>query len=286
MKIGLTGATGFIGGRVKALCERHGHEVVSFSRQPAKEARLWSETPDVNGLDAVVNLAGEPSMGLWTRAKKQRIRESRVHGTRNLVQAMARTKGGARILVNASAVGFYGDTGETMVDEDSPTGDGFLAEVCKTWEAEAMKASESGIRVVCIRTGFVLGRGGALKLMAPVFRAALGGRLGSGRQWMSGIHVDDVAGIVRWALETDSVRGPVNAVLPEPFRNEDFTKEFARAVHRPAILPVPALALRLGLGEMADFMLESVRVRPARALAQGYVFQFASLPAALQDALG
>jgi len=149
-----------------------------------------------------------------------------------------------------------------------------------------MKASESGIRVVCIRTGFVLGRGGALKLMAPVFRAALGGRLGSGRQWMSGIHVDDVAGIVRWALETDSVRGPVNAVLPEPFRNEDFTKEFARAVHRPAILPVPALALRLGLGEMADFMLESVRVRPARALAQGYVFQFASLPAALQDALG
>jgi uncharacterized protein (TIGR01777 family) len=286
MKIGLSGATGFIGGRVKALCERHGHEVVPFSRRPAEGARLWNDVPDVSGLDAMVNLAGEPIMGLWTRAKKQRIRESRVHGTRNLVQAMTHTRDEPRILINASAVGFYGETGETLVDESSPAGDGFLAEVCEAWEAEAMRAGDSGIRVVCIRTGFVLGRGGALKLMAPVFRAALGGRLGSGRQWMSGIHVDDVAGIVRWAVETDAVRGPVNAVLPEPFRNEDFTREFARAAHRPACLPVPAFALRLGLGEMADFMLESVRVRPARALSEGYVFQFASLPAALQDALG
>lgn len=286
MKVGLTGATGFIGGHVRNLCERHGHEVVSFSRRPKDGMRLWSDTPDVGGLDAVVNLAGESVMGWWTRAKKQRIIESRYRGTRGLVDAMARTQGGPRILVNASAIGFYGDTGETEVDENSPAGDGFLAESCTMWEAEAMRAKEFGIRVVCVRIGFVIGRGGALKLIAPVFRAGLGGKLGSGRQWMSGIHVDDLAGLIRWGLENESVDGPYNAVMPEPFRNEDFTREVARAVHRPAFLPAPAFAMRLVLGEMSDIILASSRVKPTKTLDRSYVFRFATLPSALQDALG
>ncbi len=285
MKIGLTGATGFIGGHVSSLCQSHGHEIVPFSRHPQNGARLWNDHPDVTGLDAVVNLAGESIMGLWTKAKKQRIMESRVHGTRCLVEAMRKTKDGPRILINASATGFYGDTGETLVDESSSVGSGLLAEVAAAWEAEALRAAEFGIRVVCVRIGFVLGRGGALKLIAPLFRAGLGGKLGSGRQWMSGVHVDDVAGLVRWALETDSMHGPVNAVLPEPFRNEEFTREVARAVHRPAILPAPAFALKFMLGEMSHLLLDSYRVKPAVALSHGYVFRFATLPSALQDAL-
>lgn len=285
MKVGLTGATGFIGGHVSTLCERHNHEIVPFSRRPKEGVRLWNDQPDVTGLDAVVNLAGESIMGLWTRAKKRRIMESRIHGTRSLVEALRKTPGGPRILVNASAVGFYGDTGETLVDESSVVGAGVLAEVAAAWEAEALRAAGFGVRVVCIRIGFVLGRGGALKLVAPLFRAGLGGRLGDGRQWVSGIHVEDVAGLIRWSLETDSVQGPVNAVLPEPFRNEEFTREVARAVHRPAILPAPAFALRLGLGEMSHLLLDSCRVQPAIALNHGYVFRFATLPSALQDAL-
>ena len=286
MRVGLTGATGFIGGQVAALCERHGHEIVPFSRHPKNGARLWGETPDVRGLDAVINLAGESIMGLWTTEKKRRIRDSRVFGTRHLVDAMASAQSGPRILINASAIGFYGDTGDTLVDEFSPGGAGLLAETTAEWEAEARRATEFGIRVACVRIGFVLGRGGALKLVAPLFRLGLGGRLGNGRQWMSGVHVEDVAGILRWALETQSVQGPVNAVFPEPFRNEEFTRELAWAVHRPAILSAPAFALRLLLGEMSQIMLGSTRVKPTQALSNGYVFRFATLPSALQDAVG
>ena len=224
-------------------------------------------------------------MGLWTRDKKRRIRDSRVQGTRRLVEAMAVAKDGPRVLVNASAIGFYGDTGELEVDEETPSGEGFLAGIARAWEMEAMRAEESGIRVVCVRIGFVLGRGGALRLIAPLFRCALGGNLGSGRQWMSGVHVADVAGIIRWALEDGNLSGPVNAVMPEPFRNSDFTRELGRAVHRPAILPAPAFALRLGLGELSHLMLDSMRVRPRVAAENGYVFQFATLPGALQDVL-
>lgn len=287
MKIGLTGATGFIGGRVTAACESAGHQIVPFSRQPREGMRLFSteQVPDVSGLDAVVNLAGESIVGLWTKAKKQRIFDSRILGTRRFVEAMSKTANGPKILVNASAIGFYGDTGETLVDESSPVGTGLLAETCQGWEAEALKAQEAGIRVVCVRIGFVLGRGGSLRLIAPLFRAGLGGNLGNGKQWMSGVHVEDVAGIVRWALENEEVQGPINAVMPKPFRNAEFTKALAQAVHRPAILPAPAFALRLGLGEMSHILLDSTRVNPTQAFAHGYVFRFATLPAALQDAL-
>lgn len=287
MKIGITGASGFIGSEVSRSAVQNGHEVVPFSRRPSAGARQFGTEapPDVSGLEAVVNLAGESIMGLWTRDKKRRIHDSRVLGTRRLVEAMAVAKDGPRVLINASAIGFYGDTGDREVDESTPSGEGFLAEIARAWEMEAIRAEEYGIRVVCVRIGFVLGRGGAIRLIAPVFRFGLGGNLGNGRQWMSGVHVDDVVGIILWALGDGNVRGPVNAVMPEPFRNADFTRELGRAVRRPAILPAPAFALRLGLGELSHLMLDSMRVRPRVAAERGYVFRFATLPGALQDVL-
>ncbi len=286
MKIGITGATGFIGSRVLAQCRSHGHGIVGFSRRPAPDARLFrlDAPPDLDGLDAIVNLAGEPILGLWTAEKKRRIRESRILGTRRIVEAIQAMSKRPRVLVNASAIGIYGDTGETLVDESSPAGDGFLADVCREWEGEAGGAESAGVRVVFVRIGFVLGQGGALKLIRPVFKLGLGGKLGSGRQWMSGVHVDDVAGIIVWALENETVNGPVNAVMPAPFRNSEFTEELARSVRRPAIFPAPAFALRLALGELSHAMLDSARVAPRIALKGGYFYQFSTLPLALGDA--
>ena len=288
MKVGITGATGFIGSRVSAHCGRRGHEIVGFSRRPAAGARLFrlDAPPDLNGLDAIVNLAGEPILGLWTAEKKRRIRESRILGTQRILEAFQAMAKRPRVLVNASAIGFYGDTGETLVDESSPAGGGFLADVCREWEGEARRAESFGVRVVFVRIGFVIGSGGALKLIRPVFRMGLGGKLGSGHQWMSGVHVDDVAGIIVWALENDTVNGPVNAVMPASFRNSDFTRELAQRVGRPAIFPVPAFALRLALGELSHVMLDSVRVAPRIASKGGYTYQFATLPVALADAAG
>jgi uncharacterized protein (TIGR01777 family) len=287
MKIGITGASGFIGSRLAALCRGGGHEVVGFSRRPGAGARLFrlDAPPDLSGLDAIVNLAGESILGLWTAEKKRRIRESRVVGTRRIIEAIEAMAERPRALVNASAIGFYGDTGETLVDESSPAGGGFLADVCREWEGEAKRAESHGVRVVFVRIGFVLGSGGALKLIRPVFKLGLGGKLGSGSQWMSGVHVDDVVGIVVWALENESINGPVNAVMPAPFRNADFTRELARCVARPAILPAPAFALRLALGELSDSMLDSCRVAPRVALQGGYKYRFPTLPAALADAV-
>lgn len=288
MKIGVTGASGFIGGRVCALAGERGHEVVRFSRRPRDGVRVFDlETPpDLAGLDAVVHLAGEPILGWWTAEKKRRIHGSRVEGTRRVVEALeAAAPDGPRVLICSSAIGYYGDTGEEIADENSDLGSGFLAEVCRDWEAEACKAESSGVRVACVRTGFVLGREGAMKMIRPVFTMGLGGNLGSGRQWMSGVHADDVAGLYIWAVENADVSGPLNAVMPEPFRNAEFTREVARAVHRPAFLPAPAFVLRLALGELSGVMLDSMRVTPRRTIEKGYVFRFASLPAALQDVL-
>jgi uncharacterized protein len=287
MRIGITGATGFIGSRVAAHCRDRGYRTVGFSRRPGGDGRLFhlDAAPDLSGLDGIVNLAGEPILGLWTAQKRRRIRESRVLGTRRIVDAIEALSERPSVLVNASAVGFYGDTGENLVDESSPGGSDFLADVCSEWEAEAKRAESFGVRTVFVRIGLVLGSGGALKLIAPVFKLGLGGRLGSGHQWMSGVHIDDVAGIIVWALENAAVRGPVNAVMPAPFRNADFTRELARCVRRPALLPVPALALRLALGDLALSMLASCRVKPRVAIAGGYHYRFSTLPAALENAL-
>lgn len=291
MKIGVTGATGFIGSRVGDFVLERGHSLVVFSRRAASlksdraEIRPIPETglPDLSGLDAIVNLAGESIFGLWTAGKKQRVLQSRVSLTRRLVEAMEKDK--PAVLINASAVGYYGDTGETLADESSPAGSGFLSEVCQAWEAEAVAAEKFGVRVARVRFGMVLGKGGALKIVRPLFRLGLGGNLGDGRQWMSSIHVDDAAGLILWALENSGVDGPLNAVMPEPFRNETFTRELARAVHRPAFLPAPAFVLRLALGEMSHMLLDNSRVVPARPTSLGYKFRFPDLPAALRNAI-
>ncbi len=283
MRLGITGASGFIGRRAAEMATARGWEVVPFSRQPrdAQTRRFVPGEPaDVEGLDALLHLAGEPVLGLWTADKRRRIMESRVSGTRSIVEGIARAKLPPRVLISGSAVGVYGDTGDREVDESSPPGRGFLADVCRAWEAEAEKARDA--RVVLLRTGFVLGReGGAMKMILPVFRSGLGGRLGSGRQWMSCVHVDDVAGMALWAVEEEAITGPLNAVMPSPVTNATFTRAVARAVHRPALLPAPAFALRLVLGRMASMLLDSSRVRPAVAEDAGYKYAFHDLSAAL-----
>lgn len=283
MRLGITGASGFIGRRAAGMAVARGWQVTPFSRHPRDAATrrfVPGEPADVDGLDAVLHLAGEPVFGWWTREKRERIMTSRVLGTRSVAEGFARAAQPPKVLVSGSAIGFYGDTGDREADEQSPAGRGFLADVCQAWEAEALKAPAA--RIVLLRTGFVLGRGGgAMKMVLPVFRAGLGGRLGRGRQWMSCIHLDDVAGMALWAAGNEAIRGPLNAVMPRPVTNADFTRAMARAVHRPALLPAPSFLLRLVLGRMASMLLESSRVLPAVAERYGYSYVFRELDAAL-----
>jgi len=282
MNIGILGATGYVGSRLSEQAESVGHRVVPYSRRPLEGFRqIPPDGPlDFSGLDALVNLAGEPVFGFWTPEKKEKILRSRVDTTLRVVESLQ--PGGPRVLVNASAIGFYGDTGNLEVDESSPAGTGFLARVCQAWENAARPAEALGVRVVLPRIGFVTGPGGAMKLLRPLFKSGLGGRLGDGRHWMSWIHVDDVAGMILWALENETLRGPLNAVSPEPIRNSRFTREVARAFHRVALLPVPAFALRLALGELSHLLLDSSRVRPSKAIELGYRYLQPSLVKGLQ----
>jgi len=285
MRLGITGASGFIGRRAAELAAARGWEVVPFSRHP-RDTRtrrfLPGEPADVDGLDAVLHLAGEPVVGRWTADKRRRIMESRVLGTRSIVEGIARAKLPPSVLISGSAIGFYGDTGDREVDEKAPPGRGFLADVCRVWEAEANRAQTS--RVVLLRTGFVIGRGGgAMQKILPVFRCGLGGRLGSGRQWMSCVHVDDVAGMALWAAENQTIAGPLNAVMPSPVTNAEFTRAVSRAVHRPAVLPAPAFVLRLVLGRMASMLLDSSRVRPAVPENLGYCYDFSNVTDAVDE---
>jgi hypothetical protein len=240
----------------------------------------------VSGFDAVVHLAGESVVGRWTEAKRKAIRESRVLSTRNLATALAHSEAKPRVFVCASAIGFYGDRGDEVLGEESPMGRGFLAEVCQEWEDASRIAAEAGIRTVNIRTGLVLSaRGGALAKMLAPFKLGLGGRLGSGRQWMSWIHMDDMVGAIHHVLGAESLTGPVNLVGPHPVRNSEFTKVLAVVLRRPAIFPVPQFALRLAFGKEAaeEMLLASQRVEPARLAASGYVFRFRELRAALEN---
>jgi hypothetical protein len=287
MIIGITGGTGFIGHAVRRALEAGGDSVVLFSRRGREGRRLFSLTHplDVAGCEGLVHLAGESILGLWTCEKRRRILASRVEGTRRLVEGIARAKEKPRVLVSASAIGYYGDTGDAIVDETSPAGTGFLAEVAQAWEAEAAKAEALGVRVVRLRIGFVLGRdGGAMRLIKPVFRLGLGGRLGSGRQWMSCIEVGDLASMILRCLHDQAISGPVNAVMPEPVTNADFTRAAARAARRPAILPVPAFALRLGLGDLSHLLLDSQRIVPKRFAALGFPCRHSTLDAAMVEA--
>jgi hypothetical protein len=247
----------------------------------------------VSGFDAVVHLAGESVVGRWTNEKKSAIRDSRVLGTRHLTAALAQTEAKPRVLVCASAVGFYGDRGEEVLREDSAAGQGFLPAVCSEWEDATQAAAAAGIRTVNVRIGLVLSaKGGALGKMLTPFKLGLGGRMGSGQQWMSWIHVDDIVGGIQHAMRTASVvapmNGPVNLVAPNPLRNAEFTKVLASVLRRPAIFPVPEFALRLVFGKQAaeEMLLASQRVEPGKLRASGYTFRFRELRAALENLVG
>ncbi len=297
MRIGITGASGFIGRHLIHQLRSHGHESVAFSRSPEKpvagcvETRVFrgSRPLDLSRLDAIVNLAGESIIGLWTEAKRARITGSRVKATTRVVETLAKMHAAGdpaapRILISGSAIGLYGDRGDETLTESSRAGSGFLADVAAKWEAAALPAEAAGVRVALLRIGFVFGRdGGAFPALRLPFSLGLGGRLGPGTQWMSPVHVEDVAGLIVYLLEKDDARGPFNAVCPQPVRNEDFTKRTAQAFGRSAPLPAPALLLRTLLGDLSHLMLDSQRVLPEAARQAGYTFQFPDLPAILED---
>jgi len=282
----VTGASGLVG---TALSARRA--VLPLSRRPSgPDAPFWNPAAGkVHGLDdrtvgAVVHLAGESvGEGRWTADKKARIRDSRVQGTRTLVDHLRARTQRPEVLVSASAVGIYGDRGDEVIRDDAAAGTGFLAEVAEAWEAEADRAAEVGIRVVKLRIGIVMSpTGGALEKMLPPFRLGAGGPMGSGRQWFPWVHLDDVVGAIEWALTTPSARGAYNMVGPEPVRQKDFARALGRALGRPAIMPAPAFALRLALGEFADEgLLAGQRCVPERLQAEGYAFQHPTLDPAL-----
>ncbi|MFZ0591510.1 MAG: TIGR01777 family oxidoreductase [Bryobacteraceae bacterium] len=293
----VTGATGFIGKRLVETLLAGGHSVhyLGRKRSAAMDLRAafhpWPEPQrtlapldSVPRCDAIVNLAGESLAQRWTAEVKKEIENSRTLVTRNLVEALSRVHHKPGVLVSASGVGYYGDRGDEVLTEQSPPGSGgFLAHVCAEWEREAERAGEAGLRVVRIRIGVVLSaEGGALHKMLPPFRLGVGGRLGDGRQWMSWIHRDDLIGMIRWAAENDAVSGALNGTAPEPVTNQQFTRVLARALHRPAMLPVPRFALRVMLGEMSDVLFESARAIPAIAQSRGFPFNYDRLV----DAIG
>ena len=297
MNITISGASGLIGRRLLKALGGNGHTLQVLSRHagtnmPANvKVFAWDpmkgEPPadSLRDTGAVIHLAGEPVAQRWNDDVKRRIRESRVNGTHNLVQAISKLPQKPAVLICASAVGYYGSRGDDMLPEDAAPGSDFLSQVCVDWEKEATAAEQFGLRVVRVRIGVVLdGRGGALQRMLPPFKLGLGGRIGSGRQWISWIHLDDLAGIFRFALE-NPVSGPINGVAPYPVTNADFTKALAAAVHRPAIFPVPLLALKLMFGEMSEVLLASQRVQPRQAETAGFRYKFPQLEPALSDLL-
>ncbi len=326
MKVAITGGTGFIGSELAKSLLDEGHDVVILTRQQARQARrahpfldkaAWvswpGDTPNdqedklrniqtyeiqpagednwlaaLDGADAVVHLAGASiAEGRWNRTRKAAIRNSRILGTRNLVQGIYRLKRPPRVLISGSAIGFYGPRGDQEVTETDGPGQGFLAQVCQAWEQEARAAEQVGVRVILLRTGLVLeGQQGALPRMLLPFRLLMGGPLGSGQQWMSWIHLRDQIGLIRFLLEHPEASGPYNATAPQPVTNRQFSRFIGRLLHRPSLFPAPAPMLRLFLGEMAEeLLLTGQRAIPKRALEQGYSFQYADLESALTDIL-
>ena len=297
MKILISGSSGLIGAAAAAALKSDGHNVVRLVR-PDKAPnpgdvqwdpmRATVDVAGLEGLDVVMHLSGAGiADGRWTAERKQLLRSSRIDTTRVLVDSLSRLKQKPRVLIVASAIGYYGNRGDEILTESSATGTDFLALVCRDWEAEASRAAATGVRTILLRTGIVLsGKGGALPKMLTPFKLGVGGRLGSGQQWMSWIAIEDVVGIIRHAIANEQVSGPVNVVAPNPVRNEEFTRLLAGMLHRPAIFPAPAFVLRLAMGEMADaVLLSSDRVKPERMLAAGYKFRFEILEPALRAAV-
>jgi uncharacterized protein (TIGR01777 family) len=297
MKVLVSGSTGLVGRALMPFLSTGGHQPIGLVRSAASDPQTISWDPaagridsdSLEGLDAVVHLAGENiSGGRWSEARKQRIRDSRVRGTRLLAESLAALKTKPKTLVCASAIGFYGDRGDQVLDETADPGSGFLAEVCRDWEAAAEPARSAGIRVVHLRLGVVLAaNGGALATMLLPFKLGAGGIIGDGRQYMSWIAIDDAVGAIHFALTNEGLEGPVNAVAPAPVTNREYTKTLGRVLSRPTILPIPPFAARIAFGEMADeLLLSSTRVEPRALRHAGYAFRFAELEPALRHLLG
>jgi uncharacterized protein len=290
----VTGATGLIGTRLVEHLVSHGDAVYYLARKRSSKLpsqasfHPWDtkEKPELNALsriDTIIHLAGEPIAQRWSDEVKKRIYDSRVDGTRRLVAAIRELKHKPYALISASAVGYYGDRGDEVVTEATKPGTDFLAEVCRDWEREASRARDLGLRVVPIRIGTVLGReGGALKKMLPAFRLGMGGTFGTGRQWMPWIHVDDLVRLFLFAADNATINSAMNGSSPEPVTNAQFTKALGNVLHRPAVIPVPKFAMKLILGEMADFLFTSLRVIPQAAEQARFQFEYPRLEDALQ----
>lgn len=298
MKALITGATGLIGTALRPEMEKRGWDLLLASRSEPKDDRFikWSveegfrdsDLERLDGLDAVIHLAGENVAGFrWTEEKKKAIRDSRVLGTRSMIEAFDKLKEKPKVFISGSAMGFYGDRGDDEMTESSPAGDTFLAEVCREWEAESRRAEDLGIRTVLLRTGIVLSKdGGALATMLTPFKFGVGGVVGSGKQWMSWISLDDVVGVINFALENENVRGAVNLVSPNPVTNEEFTKTLGEVLYRPTILPLPEFAVSMVFGEMGDaLLLDSTRVIPKRLQDAGFEFNYPKLKDTLEHVL-
>lgn len=293
-RIVISGATGFIGRPLTELLRERGDRVIQLTRGASNGDRVHWDPDDgelelaaLEGADAVVHLAGESLSGLWTAGKKRAILESRRHGTKVLASAVASLKLKPKVFVSSSAVGYYGSRGDEILDECAGKGEGFLADVVEAWEAAAQPVRDAGIRSVSLRIGLVLGRdGGALASMMPLFKLGVGGKLGDGRHWWSWVTRDDVVRAFLLAIDTPGMNGVYNLVAPSPVTNAEFTKQFARALHRPAILPAPRFALKLAMRDMADEMLfASQRVDSSKLVAAGYSFADTELGPALDGIL-
>lgn len=294
MRILITGGSGFIG---QALCEqlqRAGHRLTVWSRHPRQAAQRLSgvhvieDLAEANEIEAVVNLAGAPIVARrWSTQRKQEIRDSRIGVTEKLLRWMAPQLRRPHVLVSGSAVGYYGPRDDTPLDESAPAGEDFAALLCRDWEHEAMEAEALGLRVCRLRTGVVLGaNGGALEKMLLPFRLGLGGPMGDGRQWLSWIHREDLVNLIQWLLEHEQAGGAYNGTAPEPVPQREFARTLGRVLHRPAVLPMPAFALRLALGEAASMLLTGQRVLPVHAMAEGFMFRYPNLQGALREVLG
>lgn len=296
MKIAVTGASGLVGSQLVAFLSTGGHEIVSLVRaEPDRGQVLWNpkagqvDTQGLAGVNAVVHLAGENiAVGRWSPAKKRRIRESRVAGSRLIAEKLAAMDPKPDVLVCASAIGYYGDRGATKLDESSDPGTGYLADVCRDWEDACQPAREAGIRVVNARIGVVITpRGGALAKMLPPFKMGVGGKVAGGDQFWSWVSIEDVVGALHHAIMNESISGPLNVVSPEPLTNSAFTKVLGKVLRRPTIFPMPAFVAKMALGEMAnDLLLSSTRVLPTRLLETGYEFRHPTLETALHALLG